>query len=75
MFFSLSLAIVGWVVASDWRPNATVLYPGVTHGPCLLRLLAPVQVTDCAGVTGVVSRQGRRVSVLSVRLRSLSRQL
>ena len=53
--------------------NATVLYPGVTHGPCLLLILAGVQVTDCAGVTGVVSRQGE--SVLSVSLRSLSRQL
>lgn len=74
-YWALSLASVWGAVASDWRP--TVLYPGVTHGTCLLQIiLASVQVTgDCAGVTGVVRRQGAASSRVSVTLRSLSRQL
>ena len=56
-------------------PQPTVLYPGVTLGTCLLQIiLASVQVTGVTGVTGVVRRQGA-ASRVSVRLRSLSRQL
>lgn len=74
-YLSLSLAKVWRIDASHWLP--TVLYPGssVTLGTCLLQIiLASVQVT---GVTGVVRRQGgvRLVSLDSVSLRSLSRQL